>query len=213
MNNLELYEAVRKVPAEAQRAIAGGRLKGKTDINPMWRLKTLTERFGPCGIGWKYVIEKQWTEAGNGGEISAFCNISLYIKYEGLWSDAIPGTGGSEFVAKETSGLYTSDECYKMALTDAISVACKALGIGADVYWAADSTKYDRPTENKPKSPAIPAPPPTGPLICEGCGKPIVDGKKKSGVLFPAADIAASSQRRFGKLLCLDCAVGNSNGS
>lgn len=30
-----------------------------------------------------------------------------------------------------------------MALTDAISVACKALGIGADVYWDKDSTKYN----------------------------------------------------------------------
>jgi hypothetical protein len=30
-----------------------------------------------------------------------------------------------------------------MALTDAISVACKALGIAADVYWEADKSKYD----------------------------------------------------------------------
>ena len=51
------------------------------------------------------------------------------------------------FVAKERNGLYTSDECYKMALTDAISVACKALGFGADVYWQADRTKYT----NKPQ--------------------------------------------------------------
>ena len=31
-----------------------------------------------------------------------------------------------------------------MAYTDAISVACKALGVGADVYWQADRTKYDQ---------------------------------------------------------------------
>ena len=30
-----------------------------------------------------------------------------------------------------------------MALTDAISVACKALGMGADVYWEKDTTKYN----------------------------------------------------------------------
>lgn len=30
-----------------------------------------------------------------------------------------------------------------MALTDAISVACKALGVAADVYWNMDATKYD----------------------------------------------------------------------
>lgn len=31
-----------------------------------------------------------------------------------------------------------------MALTDALSVACKALGIAADVYWDKDKTKYDK---------------------------------------------------------------------
>ena len=30
-----------------------------------------------------------------------------------------------------------------MATTDAISVACKQLGIGADIYFANDRTKYD----------------------------------------------------------------------
>ncbi len=112
--------------------------------------KTLTEQFGPCGVGWKYEITRQWTEAGAAGVISAFCNIDLRIKYDGEWSDAIPGTGGSAFVAAERNGPYTSDECYKMALTDAISVACKALGMGADVYWSNDRTKYD----NAPQSPA-----------------------------------------------------------
>ena len=62
----------------------------------------------------------------------------------GEWSEAIQGIGGSSFVTNEKNGLYTSDECFKMALTDAISVACKALGIGADVYWDKDSTKYNQ---------------------------------------------------------------------
>ena len=54
----------------------------------------------------------------------------------------IYGTGGSSFVAQEKNGPYMSDECFKMALTDAISVAAKALGIGADVYFDQDRTKY-----------------------------------------------------------------------
>ncbi len=83
-------------------------------------------------------------ETGANGEISAFMDISLYYKYNGEWSEAVPGTGGSAFITKEKSGLYTSDECYKMALTDALSVACKALGIAADVYWDKDKTKYDK---------------------------------------------------------------------
>ncbi|TFD96712.1 hypothetical protein E2605_07785 [Dysgonomonas capnocytophagoides] len=149
MENLEIYDRVRVVPENAQKAIQGGRLKGKTDINPMWRIKTLTDQFGICGIGWKYIITKQWLESGGGNEVSAFVNIDLFIKVDGQWSDAIPGTGGSSFVTMEKSGAYTSDECYKMALTDAISVACKSLGMGADIYWGQDSTKYDAKPEQQ----------------------------------------------------------------
>lgn len=49
MDKLEIYNRCREVPKEAQKAIAAGRLKGKTDINPMWRIKKLTELFGPAG--------------------------------------------------------------------------------------------------------------------------------------------------------------------
>lgn len=141
MNNLEIYEKVRKVPEEAKRKISGGRLSGMTDINPMWRIKTLTEQFGPCGIGWYYDVVNKWTEKA-GEEVAAFVDIEMYIKAGGEWSKPIHGTGGSMFVAKESKGIHISDECFKMAITDAISVACKQLGIGADVYWEKDVSKY-----------------------------------------------------------------------
>ena len=145
MTNLEYYDKLRTVPENAQKKITGGRLNGKTDINPMWRIKALTDLFGPCGIGWKYEIIDKTLAQGADGEIAAFVDILLYtFRHEGGWSEPIPGTGGSMFISKEKGGLYTSDECYKMALTDAISVACKALGVGADIYWGADATKYDR---------------------------------------------------------------------
>lgn len=134
MGNLDLYNKLKVVPAEAIKPIQNGRLKGKSDINPMWRIKTMTEHFGVCGIGWKYVITKQWTET-YGTETKAYCNIDLFVKVDGQWSDAIQGTGGSSEVTMEQNGSYVSDECYKMALTDALSVAMKALGVGADIYF------------------------------------------------------------------------------
>jgi hypothetical protein len=161
--SLELYNKVRSVPKEALKEIQAGRLRGKSDINPMWRIKLLTECFGECGIGWKINITRQWLEPAGNGEIAAFCNIELmYVdKQTGAWSEPVPGTGGSMFVANEKNGAYTSDECYKMALTDAISVACKALGFGADVYWDKDATKYDvKPQQTKPSSPASNEPKP-----------------------------------------------------
>ena len=152
MNNMELYELGRQVPDEAKKPITAGRLKGFTDINPMWRIKRLTEMFGPCGIGWWYEITDKRMEAGANSEMCVFVDIKLFYRWGDTVSQPVYGTGGSSFVAKEKNGMYTSDECFKMALTDAISVACKALGFGADVYWKADATKYT-PRENaQPKA-------------------------------------------------------------
>lgn len=139
--NLQLYERVRSVPANAQKKIKGGRLNGMTDISPMWRIKKLTEEFGPCGFGWYPEIKRTWIEDGANGEKTANVEILLFVKNGNEWSKGIPGIGGSALITKEQKGLYTDDECYKKAYTDALSVACKALGIGADVYWDRD-TKY-----------------------------------------------------------------------
>ena len=151
MNNLELYDKFRKVPETAKKNISGGRLQGMTDINPMWRIKTLTEEFGVCGFGWYYEIVDQWLETAMAkDEITANVKINLYVKQGDEWSKPIVGIGGSMLVANEKKGLYVNDECYKMALTDAISVACKSLGIAADVYWNKDNTKYnDSKKENQ----------------------------------------------------------------
>lgn len=144
MENMKIYEAVRKVPDSAKKNISAGRLKGMTDINPMWRIKALTEQFGPCGIGWKVEVSRTWQDQGADGVVTVYVQLLLYVKFNDAWSAPIPGIGGSSLVAKESKGLYTSDECYKMAYTDALSVCCKMLGFGADVYWAADRTKYQQ---------------------------------------------------------------------
>lgn len=143
MDNMRIYAQVRAVPEAAKKKITGGRLQGMTDINPMWRIKRLTEIYGPCGVGWRYAITKREFVPGAGGEIACFTDVILQVRENGEWGDPIPGTGGAMYVSKERAGLYTDDEAPKKALTDALSVACKALGVGADVYFARDATKYD----------------------------------------------------------------------
>ena len=145
MDNLKLYNSGRTVPDEARKPITAGRLKGMTDINPMFRIKRLTEMFGACGVGWWYeIIDKRIVFDELTQQKAAFVDILLfYIDPDsGKESHGIPGTGGSSFVAQEKNGAYLSDECFKMALTDAISVAAKALGVCADVYFDKDRTKY-----------------------------------------------------------------------
>lgn len=141
--NMRFYEAFRAVPDEAKKPIAAGRLKGFTDVSPMWRIKTLTERFGPCGIGWVANPVKMHTvENSKSGEIAAFVDIELRFKEGDTWSDPVFGTGGAMLVSLEKGGLHTDDEAFKKAYTDAISVACKSLGVAADVYWDRDTDKY-----------------------------------------------------------------------
>lgn len=155
--NLEVYNAFAEVPANAKKTITAGRLKGMTDINPMWRIQKLTERYGACGVGWKYVITDKRIIEGADGVVCVFMDIDLFVKENGVWCEAIPGTGGSQLVSKESKGLYTNDECFKMALTDAISVACKALGMGSNVYWEAGRTKYDLASDKKVEDKVEPA--------------------------------------------------------
>ena len=147
-DNLKIWKAVEQPPSWALKTIGGGRLKGKTDINPQWRYHAMTEQFGPCGAGWWYTIDKQWLEPGPTEEVCAFVNITLYTE---SCPHGIPATGGSMLVAMEKNGLYVSDEAYKMALTDALSVAMKYLGVAAQIYYGAEATKYSKPAEPEQK--------------------------------------------------------------
>lgn len=42
--------------------------------------------------------------------------------------------------------------------------------------------------------------------ICEKCGRPIYDGRKRGGEIWAAADIADYTRRKFGAALCSICA-------
>lgn len=189
MDNLAIYNDLRVVPEEAKKKITGGRLNGFTDINSMWRIKRLTEKFGPCGIGWKTINEKYRTEPGADGAVAAFCELDLVYRLDGGgWSEPIHGDGGSMLVAKEKGGLYTDDECFKKARTDAIGNAGKLLGLGADVYNENDRTKYKKELYK-----------------CSKCGKSLHDVMLRNGELWAAHDIAIYGLRRFGDMLCDEC--------
>ncbi len=141
-NNIKLWDSVKRPPETALKKIQGGRLKGMTDISPMWRYRVLTEQLGPIGFGWKYEVVKTWTQQ-TGNEVLAFADILLYVNNADRWSEPIPGNGGSKMVAQEKNGLHNSDECFKMAITDALSTAMKMIGVGADIYAGCfDGSKY-----------------------------------------------------------------------
>jgi len=155
--NTEIWDALKRPPEEALKKITGGRLSGMTDISPTWRYRALTERFGPCGFGWRWEIDKLWLEPGTENQVAACAMVNLFIKNNGEWSEKIPGIGGSMFLVNERNGPHTNDEAYKMAVTDALSTAAQKIGLGADIYagkW--DGSKYNdsaptkQPLRSKP---------------------------------------------------------------
>lgn len=173
-DNLRYYEQGRAVPQNAQKAFDNGTFKG-TDINPMWRIKKLTEMFGPCGIGWYVdVISERCEEHGD--VTIAIVDLNLYVKDNGEWSKPIFGTGGNKIrYTTQKRGVIISDEGYKMAFTDALSIACKSLGIGADIWYANDVTKYTQNSKpvQKPAETVIPTQKPS-----EAQEEPLTDDER-----------------------------------
>lgn len=181
-DNTRFYDQFRQVPDTAKKPITEGRLKNKTDINPMWRIKRLTEVYGPCGFGWKYTIKRTWTETMGENTAAAFMDIELYVKdpQTGEWSAPIPGNGGNVLKRVERNGnLFLNDDAYKMCLTDAISVASKALGLAADVYFEQDVTKYSYTPKGITAKPTVQQP------VIQTAGDPMQNGPKP--VLNPAS--------------------------
>ena len=175
VENMRYFNMARAVPDDMKKPITGGNQKGLTAINNMWRIEKLTEMFGPCGIGWRTEIVNTWNEEGKDGRVVKFCEIRLHIRVDGSWMLPIAGVGGAMFVDIQNNLPITSDEALKAAYTDALSVACKALGIGADVYLEKDSGKYEKHTDQ------------SGPVICKDCGLKVPDEVKTLRGTFTAA--------------------------
>ena len=144
-NKRELWDKLRCVPQEVTKTFNNGRFAG-TDIKPVWRLEKLTETFGPVGFGWYIENVRFWLETAPNGEVKTNCELDLFVRMGDEWSKPIHGVGGNTFYSVSKTGVgFADDEGYKKAYTDAVSVAAKALGVGADIYAgnpALDNAKY-----------------------------------------------------------------------
>jgi len=142
--NMRFYGKVQDTPKEAQKSFNNGRFSG-TDVNPMWRIKKLTEVFGPAGFGWwTQDVHYEFVPSEQTNEVAVFCDLNLIVVDPDTKEQSKPiyGIGGNTFVAQRSKGPQCTDEAKKMAYTDALSIACKALGFSHDIYFQADRTKY-----------------------------------------------------------------------
>lgn len=152
--NKRIWDKLKSPPPSALKKITGGRLKGKSDISPQWRYEIMTEVFGACGTGWIFNVERLWTEPGADGEVFAFAQVDVKYKDGEEWSNPVQGIGGSMLVEKESKGLHSNDEAFKMAVTDAVGTALKMIGVAADVYAGKCDGKY--PTSGPKAEDALP---------------------------------------------------------
>jgi hypothetical protein len=126
MGNMTIWDKVCRPDPSVLKKIEAGRLRGFTDINPQWRIKVMTEVFGPCGEGWRYPIDDISFEPGSDGQVMCIARVSVYHNLtpsipDGQMSYAIPGVGASMYIVNENKGPRTNDEAPKMAVTDALS--------------------------------------------------------------------------------------------
>jgi hypothetical protein len=148
MTNMYFWDKLRKVPKDAQKPFKRACGFKGTAINPMWTIKSMTEIFGPCGIGWG-IGKPEFTTIPADDELLVYCTVAVWYlppvtSGPGLPPSQLVGVGGDKVLTKQSSGVFsTDDDAFKKAFTDALANALKTLGAGADIYLNVyDSNKY-----------------------------------------------------------------------
>lgn len=144
MNMNEKYKLMARPPQEALNTIQYGRLKGKSDINPQWRIEALTEVFGLCGVGWYFeVLGTTFVDVPATEERMVYVTVAIYVKEDtGEWSKPVIGVGGDFVIIRDKNGVHGNDEAMQMAVTDGLGKAAKCLGIASDIYRGKYDSKY-----------------------------------------------------------------------
>ena len=141
MKNLEKWNQLATVPVERLKPIQFGALKGKSDINPQWRYKAMTEVYGECGKGWNHRLADVQIVDGANGEVLIFVEVKVWAG-----DKEFTGVGGDKVVTKDKNGLRSNDEAMKMAYTDALGTALKYVGVASEIYEGNfDGSKYANP--------------------------------------------------------------------
>ena len=140
----EIWKELSPVAAgAAKRFKRAGGFSG-TDINPQWRMKRMTEVFGPVGVGWGYEIEDRWSETitqGDGQVTIAYVQVKAWWVHSESETRESRNYTGSQIGG--TSMKRTPDESYKMAITDALGKCLAQLGLAAEVYLG----EFDQPVD------------------------------------------------------------------
>ncbi|WP_103729006.1 hypothetical protein [Novosphingobium sp. HII-3] len=153
MSKTELWDALGKTdPAHTKKFSRSGGFKG-TATKPIWVYRRLTEEFGPVGTGWGHQKPDYQVVPGADGEVLVYCTVECW---HGDRANSFFGVGGDKVVAKNKNGLFSDDEAFKKAFTDAVMNAFKSLGVAADVHMGLfDDDKYVAAVEREFNAPSV----------------------------------------------------------
>lgn len=177
MTKTDLWDSLEKTDPRHTKEFSGKGGFSGTAINATYILKKLTETFGPCGKGWKFVLEDERIETGHTLKSGDKCLLHIvrgHIAYvlDGTWHDTSPQFGQTFLVAENKYGTITDEEAPKKSITDCISKCAVLIGIGADVHLGMfDDSKYvndrlaeERSADGETPDKTVDRPRTTGPL-------------------------------------------------
>jgi hypothetical protein len=166
MNNLDLWKAVEKTPPAHTKAISGKSYSG-TSPKPYYLVQKATETFGPCGIGWGFVIVDERIEDGGGGERLSIARVRVWYEWNGKRGE-VEHIGGTQFSGTRSSGKpFTDEDAPKKSVTDALIKALSMIGFAGDIFMGRyDDSKYVAELRDEERATNAPAPtPPRAPEL------------------------------------------------
>jgi hypothetical protein len=160
MSNLELWQSVEKTPPAQTKAITGKSYSG-TSPKPYYLVQKATETFGPCGIGWGFVIVDERIEDGAGGERLSIARVKVWYEWNGKRGE-VEHIGGTQFSGTRSSGKpFTDEDAPKKSVTDALIKALSMIGFAGDIFMGRyDDSKYVNELKDEERA-AAPKPAPT----------------------------------------------------
>ncbi len=154
-DNLALWNELNQTEKEYTKQFNKKGFKG-TAISPAYVTLKLTEKFGPCGKGWGFVIDQEEYRPGRvlevhkTGDWAEVDRETIHVVRGHLWYilngeryETSPQFGQTTFVGKYSTGVYTDEEAPKKSISDCISKCAVLLGVAADIHlglW--DDNKY-----------------------------------------------------------------------
>lgn len=137
MNNMELWDSVSKSDPRYLKPVNFGSRKF-TAIDPMYQVKSATQKFGPVGNGWGWNSTTRIEHMSNGDSV-VICDVTVWHGTPGQFFGPFPGC--RKFFDAKKDRL--NEDAPKMAVTDGLTKALSHLGFNADVFLGEmDGNKY-----------------------------------------------------------------------